>query len=60
MHPLLKRNQDSILCILPAQYAPIIILLPHNHTAKVAYCVPYLHIMPQLSYYYPIIIILPR
>ena len=60
MLPLPKCYQGIILCTLPTQYAPIIILLPHYHTTKVAYCVPYLHNMPLLSYYYPIIIILPR
>ena len=66
-----KCYQGSILCTLPTQYAPIIILLPHYHTTKVAicshyqnntkvaYCVPYLHNMLRLQYYYPIII-LPR
>ena len=55
-----KCYQGSILCTLPTQYAPFIILLLHYHTTKVAYCVPYLYNMPQLSYNYPIIIILPR
>ena len=50
MLPLRKCYQGSILCILPTQYAHIIILLPHYHTTKVVYCVPYLHNMPPLSY----------
>ena len=51
--------QGSILCTLPTQYAPIIIILPRNrfvyltyticshyhNTTKVAYCVPYQHNM---------------
>ena len=47
MLPLPKCYQGSILCTLPTQYAPIIILLPYYHTTKVAYCVPYLHNMPK-------------
>ena len=67
MLTLPKCYQGSILCTLPTQYAPIIILLPHYHTTKViayptyticsnydnstevAYCVPYLHNMLQIS-----------
>ena len=36
MHQLLKCYQGSILCTLHIQYAPIIKLLPHYHTTKVA------------------------
>ena len=49
MLPLPKCYQGSILCTLPTQYAPIIILLPHYHiTTKVAYFVTYLDNMLQL------------
>ena len=49
MLTLPKCYQDSMLCTLHTQYAPIIILLPHYHTTKVAFCVPYLHNMLQIS-----------
>ena len=66
MLQLSKYYQGSILCTLPTQYAPIIIILPRYHivyltyticsnyhsTTEVAYCVPYLHNMLPLSRYY--------
>ena len=62
MLPLSQCNRGSILCTLPTQYAPIIIIPPRKHivylnyiicseyhnTTEVAYCVPYLHNMLQL------------
>ena len=53
LHNMLQLSlyyRGSILCTLPTQYAPIIILLPQYHTTKVAYCVPYLRNMLPLSY----------
>ena len=62
----LSYNQGSILCTLPTQYAPNIIIVvrwhivyltyticsEYHNTTEVAYCVPYLHNMLQLSSYF--------